>query len=347
MTEEIAIIQRPHTDLSVSDVKGQVAKIHAIMSDVMQRDTHYGVIPGCGEKPVLLQAGAQKIAMMFRLIPEYTVQTTDLNGGHREYSVKTRLVNVVTGAFMGEGVGSCSTAESKYRFRWENTGALVPKAYWDNRDATLLGGVAFVARKVKGKDGKSQWFIFHKVEHDNPADYFNTALKIATKRSLVNAIVTATAASDIFTQDIDDDPSLFGGEYVQQDTPKEPAAKDHEPPASVYDDPFPAPPLPPLDAAPSSDGQHLNPHALSDKQLDMIFGKFGKPYGISSDSIIHAVIGDIVGRGDVSLSPYKDNCLTKREAIKVIDTLIKEGEKVNALITKHSETTTEQDGLPF
>ena len=37
-----------------------------------------------------------------------------------------------------------------------------------------------------------------------PEDQYNTVLKMAKKRSHVDAILTATAASDIFTQDIED-----------------------------------------------------------------------------------------------------------------------------------------------
>jgi hypothetical protein len=43
-----------------------------------------------------------------------------------------------------------------------------------------------------------------KVEYDNPADHKNTVLKMAKKRSLVDATLTCTAASDIFIQDIED-----------------------------------------------------------------------------------------------------------------------------------------------
>lgn len=39
----------------------------------------------------------------------------------------------------------------------------------------------------------------------NPADYFNTAMKIGGKRSLIAAVLFVTGASDIFTQDMDDD----------------------------------------------------------------------------------------------------------------------------------------------
>jgi hypothetical protein len=38
-----------------------------------------------------------------------------------------------------------------------------------------------------------------------PADFYNTALKMAEKRALIAVVLFVTAASDIFTQDIDDD----------------------------------------------------------------------------------------------------------------------------------------------
>lgn len=51
-----------------------------------------------------------------------------------------------------------------------------------------------------------------RVEHDNPADYYNTCLKMGKKRAFVDALLTCTAASDIFTQDIEDEPQSFGAE---------------------------------------------------------------------------------------------------------------------------------------
>lgn len=67
-----------------------------------------------------------------------------------------------------------------------------------------------------------------RVEHDNPADYYNTCLKMAKKRALVDAILTATAASDIFTQDVEDMdielPQQQGGQ--RQETPTK--ARDYD-----------------------------------------------------------------------------------------------------------------------
>ncbi len=102
--------------------------------------------------------------------------------------------------------------KAKYRFRQgaaEPTDKPVPRAYWDLRGEDpakaqeLIGGKGFTVKKVDGKG----WMIAkggEKVENDNPADNYNTVLKMAKKRALVDAVLTATAASDIFTQDLED-----------------------------------------------------------------------------------------------------------------------------------------------
>ena len=43
-----------------------------------------------------------------------------------------------------------------------------------------------------------------KAENPDIADTYNTVLKMAKKRAHVDAIITVTAASDIFTQDVED-----------------------------------------------------------------------------------------------------------------------------------------------
>jgi len=198
----------------------QVALVQSVMKNVMRDNEHYGKIPGCGDKPTLLKPGAEKLAFTFRLAPEYSGEENpiDLGNGHREYIIKTTLRHIETGKAWGQGVGSCSTMERKYRFRTgpsKSTGKPVPKAYWDLRGSDpskaqeALGGKGFVARKENG-----QWMICQQgesVENDNPADNYNTVLKMAKKRSLVDATITATACSDIFTQDVED----LGGKYKE------------------------------------------------------------------------------------------------------------------------------------
>lgn len=226
------------TDLAVpaAQIKEQVNLIQHVMKEVMQDGEHYGKIPGCGNKPALLKPGAEKIMMTFRLSNDTDVEVIDLQGGHREYRVKCTLF-APNGQKLGTGVGSCSTMEGKYRYRTgegELTGIEVPKAYWDKRDGEILKQCANDAG-IKGdkfgtkKNDAGRWVITthgEKVEHDNPADYYNTCLKMAKKRALVDATLTSTATSDLFTQDIDDDPDLYKKPGAkQQKSASKPAAK--------------------------------------------------------------------------------------------------------------------------
>ena len=212
--------------MPVSKLVAQVSMIQNVMRDVMKNGEHYGVIPGTSGKPSLLKPGAEKLGVTFRIVPSFSEQVIDLGNGHREYRIKCSLTHAPSGQFFGEGIGSCSTMEGKYRYRTgagESTGVQVPKSYWDKRKEDPIGAMkvlkdlankaGFAGDKFgTKKDDAGVWMITthgEKVEHDNPADYYNTCLKMAKKRAHVDAILTATAASDIFTQDIEDMPEII------------------------------------------------------------------------------------------------------------------------------------------
>jgi hypothetical protein len=185
-----------------------VDKIQTIMRAAMKDDIHYGVIPGT-EKPTLFKAGAEKLCLTFRLAPSFEIRRQDLDGEHREYEVTCTLKHIATDQILGQDVGSCSTLESKYRFRRgepESTGKPVPPPYWNLRKTNpakaqeLLGGKDLLPKKIEGA-----WMICKKASErfENPdiADCHNTVLKMAKKRALVDATLTATAASDCFTHE--------------------------------------------------------------------------------------------------------------------------------------------------
>lgn len=142
---------------SVTDIIKQQNTILDVMKTAMKEGTHYGKIPGCGPKKVLLKAGAEKLCLMFRLAPSFDIFLTESENGHREYRVTCHLRHIVSNQQMGDGIGSCTTLESKYKF-----------------------------------------------SRHNPADSYNTVLKMAKKRALVDAVLNTTAASDSFTQDLED-----------------------------------------------------------------------------------------------------------------------------------------------
>jgi hypothetical protein len=205
---QVAVV---NDERSVTEVRAQVNKIQELMSSVMNEGVHFGVVPGCGEKPSLLKPGAEKLCFVFKVAPEFEVHRDDLPGGHREYQITCRLKSMTTGAIIGEGVGSCSTMESKYR--WRNAAKKCPSC---GKETIIKGkeeyGGGWVCLAKRGGcgakyDDKAPEIINQpvgKVENTDIADTYNTVLKMAKKRAHVDATITAFAASDIFTQDIED-----------------------------------------------------------------------------------------------------------------------------------------------
>lgn len=212
MTTEIATIEHSQTAL---EIRSQVNRIQQVMKEVMQDGQHYGVIPGCGNKPTLLKPGAEKLRMTFRLAVDPEIEDMSENTSRR-YRVRTRVTSQVTGAFLGTGIGECSSEEEKYAWR-----EAVCREEYDATDPSL--------RREKWKKGYSE--PLYQV-HTNPADVANTILKMAKKRSLIDAILTVTGASDIFTQDLEDLPEeLRDGQPAPK---KAKAASSNEPCAPNY-----------------------------------------------------------------------------------------------------------------
>jgi hypothetical protein len=176
-------------------------------------DNDYAVIPGTGTKKTLLKPGAQKICMAFNVYPRPQVTRRNLDNDHVEYEVIVELVSRNSGEVVSTGVGICSTKEAKYRYKgdaMESTGEMVPKAYWDakkagdaERMAALLGGKGFRAKKID-----DAWMICkssgEKQENPDIADTYNTVLKMAEKRGLMDATLNLSCISQHFTQDLDE-----------------------------------------------------------------------------------------------------------------------------------------------
>jgi hypothetical protein len=193
----------PRHELSVEDVVAQVEKIQLVMNAVMKEGVHYGVIPGTGNKPTLYKAGAEKLCLTFRLDPQYEVLPDSVRrDDYILYVVRCVLYHIPTGERIASGVGSCNSREAKYRYRFAPTDEKPGKAEAERLKALKLG------RWQKVGDS---WVWHRRVEHDNPADLDNTLLKIATKRALVAAVLNGTAASDFFTQDLEELPGLSRG----------------------------------------------------------------------------------------------------------------------------------------
>lgn len=177
--------------LTVEEIRTQINLIQKVLASVMKEGHHYGLIPGCGDKKVLLKPGAEKIMMAFRLAADPQIEEVRTDDGII-YKIKCKIVHQMTGMFLGTGVGECSTSEEKYKWR-----ASVSDDEWDNTQEDQRR-----VKYYKAYGSKKPYTI--KQVRTNPADLANTVLKMAKKRALVDGVLTVTAASDIFGQDLED-----------------------------------------------------------------------------------------------------------------------------------------------
>lgn len=216
-TNETALTVATTDDYSVdvARVLSQTTAIQRCMQSVMRPGEHYGVIPGTtrpGEtpKPTLLQPGADKLGLMFRLRPEYEIVSRTETDAFISREVCCRLYHIQTGECWGEGFGSANSRETKYQN--QAMSKVCPKCGKPAiiKGKTEYGGGWLCYAKKDGcgtkfaDDDESITNQTGQVNADKLWDLHNTIVKMANKRARVAAVLTATAASDIFTQDLED-----------------------------------------------------------------------------------------------------------------------------------------------
>jgi len=221
------------------DLLRRMRLIQEVASRAMVEKVDYGTIPGCGDKPTLFKAGAEKLCVVFRLVPRIETTTTELGGGHREVSSVCYMhYSSHDGPVVGQGVGTCSTMETKYRYRQGQRKCPACGRETIIKGKEEFGGGWLCFAKMGGcgaKFGSVDKSIVDqqvgRVENSDPADCYNTALKMSKKRALVDACLTTTGASAIFTQDIEDfvpEPPAAKAEPLKAEAP--PPAEEKPPP---------------------------------------------------------------------------------------------------------------------
>jgi len=165
----------------------------------------YGVIPGT-TKPTLLKPGAEKIAKLLGLSDQYEIvdRQEDWVKPFFRYLIKCKLIHVGSQSLISEGMGECNSMESKYRWRW-----LSERDLPSGIDKTKL-----ITQKRSAKNG-GHWSVF-RFENDDIYSQVNTILKMAKKRALVDAALSAGRLSNVFTQDIED-MGVIEAEVIRED----------------------------------------------------------------------------------------------------------------------------------
>ena len=234
-------------ELTVADLKRRDDLLQQMMREVLKPGHHYGEVPGTRDaqtgkaRLTMLKPGAEKISALFQLVPRFEKHQQDLADGHREITITCTLIHLGTGNVHATAFGSCSTMESKYRWR---VGSLVcPDCEKDAVRKSKQADKGFYCwRKIGGCGAEfeldDERITTQKVgKSPNPdiADTYNTCLKMAAKRAHVAAVLIATGASDLFVlEDVEDEdedePAPRKGRKQQQQKPAPETKQDHTPP---------------------------------------------------------------------------------------------------------------------
>lgn len=197
--------------MTAVEIRKQVNLIQQVMREVMVEGEHYGVIPGCKKKS-LFKPGGEKLAMTFRLGARYEELPGSVESDNFiNYKIDCELFHILTGQVVGHGRGTCNSKEKKYRTRM----VYANKATEEEK---------VIGKKETRQGDKGKYDVY--IVPQDPWDVQNTIYKMACKRALIAAILNATAASDIFTQDIEDLPE---GTVIDEEN----MAENHKPPVEM------------------------------------------------------------------------------------------------------------------
>lgn len=176
------------TRMTVGQLIEQRKAIVEVMESAMRKDIDYGIVPGT-PKPSLYKPGSEKILSIFHLGIRPRVEDLSTPDTIR-YRVITEIFSQQSGVVLGEGIGEASSAESKYQWR-----GIVCEEEWNATPDDR--------RRLKWKKSDRGAYAIKQIRADME-DVANTILKMAKKRSQIDAVLTVTAASDIFAQDLED-----------------------------------------------------------------------------------------------------------------------------------------------
>jgi hypothetical protein len=197
-------------------------RIAQIQRALMVPEVDYGVIPGT-KNPSLLKPGAEKLLDFYNLRAAF-VHTRTVGDGEStpavHYQSRCDLhLGSLEGPIIAQGYGTASTHEEKHR--WRTGSRVCPNC---GKQAIIKGAEEYGGGWLcwKKKDGcGTKWTdgdpaiesqSVERVENPDPHSLDNTLIKMSEKRALIDATLRATAASGLFTQDVEPPPHSASGE---------------------------------------------------------------------------------------------------------------------------------------
>lgn len=240
--------------MDIEMARQRLAQFQQFIKEYLVEGEDYGTIPGT-PKPTLLKPGADKLCELYGLADDYQVvqRTEDFDKGLFDYEIKCILTSKRNGTLVSTGMGSCNSFEKRYR--WRDAQRKCPNC---GKEAIIKGkeeyGGGWLCFPKKGGCGakfgdKDPGIVdqaIGKVQNEDIADLKNTILKMSKKRAKIDATLSATRSSGVFTQDMED--------WESHPSPRPESAQ----PQTVQ-----APPQtiePPTQAQPKKQTMSLDPH---------------------------------------------------------------------------------------
>ncbi|MFB9273424.1 hypothetical protein [Cohnella cellulosilytica] len=170
-------------------MKQKYDAVQEFFKEVMVKDEDFGVIPGT-QKPSLYKPGAEKLCELygFAAIVKSKEEERSFDTGFYRVNFTLQMIHRASGTIIGEGVGECSTNESKYMYRWVSE-SKVPR-HLDKEDLLF-----------EEKNGSNGPYRSYRIPNEDLFSQWNTVLKMAYKRAYVGLTLQCTRSSGIFTQD--------------------------------------------------------------------------------------------------------------------------------------------------
>jgi hypothetical protein len=179
--QELVVVEEekhflPANDRVIEQLEA-ITKFQQLIQSQFKKGLDYGQTSNSTtDKPSLLKSGAEKIIMLLGLRSQFIIdkEIEDHKNGYFFYRIRCQLIKndeVIT-----EGLGSCNSEESKFI--------------------------------LKEKKNRRTGEVYYAPTEDDQKRYkytiANTILKMAKKRSMVDAVLIVASLSNIFTQDIED-----------------------------------------------------------------------------------------------------------------------------------------------
>ncbi|WP_052675917.1 hypothetical protein [Paenibacillus sp. IHBB 10380] len=179
----------------LTDMKAKYSFLQEFFREIMVKDEDFGTVPGTG-KPTLYKPGAEKLCELYGFAAHVKnkQEEREFETGFYRVEFTLQLIHRTSGVVVGEGVGECSTFESKYRYRWVSE-YKVPHH--------LAKEDLLFEEKDEWRDGQKTGNKYkqYRIPNEDMFSQWNTVLKMAYKRAYVGLTLQCTRSSGIFTQE--------------------------------------------------------------------------------------------------------------------------------------------------